>query len=202
MISYNSYCMNLILLEAPWKIVAIEWADSSLPRFCRGSAQIRSDFWVYFPVDSTGPAADSTRVRCGPKNLWQIRHKYAAEWWTFWSKKKPKKSASPPKESKSVGRGLFSILADCFGGPESSCLPWICCGCTRKIPPIIVGLKGPLKKSILNRHGGLLAEPSTLKKFAANYFGQSAVGPGPGGHESAANTSSPKAADLSFFFEK
>ena len=157
MISYNSYCMNLILLEAPWKIVAIEWADSSLPRFCRGSAQIRSDFWVYFPVDSTGPAADSTRVRCGPKNLWQIRHKYAAEWWTFWSKKKPKKSASPPKESKSVGRRLFSILADYFGGPESSCLPWICCGCTRKIPPIIVGLKSPLKKSILKKE--FAAEP-------------------------------------------
>ena len=107
MISYNSYCMNLILLEAPWKIVAIEWVDSSLPRFCHGSAQICSDFWVYFPADSTGPAADSTRVRCGPKNLWQIRHKYAAEWWTFWSKKSRK---SPPVHQKSPNQ----LAADFF----------------------------------------------------------------------------------------
>ena len=92
-------------------------------------------------------------------SLW-IRYKYAGEGWTFWSQKKAEKSASPPKESESVRRGLFfnfwrTILVDIspivrrefaadslriFGPLKKS---------TRKIPPIMVRLKSPLKKSIL-----------------------------------------------------
>ena len=55
---------------------AIKWADSSPPRFCRGSARIRADFrrtsggsaGCTFRADSSGPAADSAEVRRGPKN--------------------------------------------------------------------------------------------------------------------------------------
>ena len=41
-----------------------------------------------FPTDSSGPAEDSGEVRRGPKNPPGIHHKYAAEWWTCFSKNK------------------------------------------------------------------------------------------------------------------
>ena len=91
---------------------AIKWAYSSLLWICTDFWRI---LWVYFSWDSSRPAADSARVRCGPKNLRWIRRGSATslrQSCGLFGLKKPKKSASLPKESESVCCELFSILAD------------------------------------------------------------------------------------------
>ena len=109
-------------------LTAIKWADSSPLQTRRRSARNRADFqWTSggsagctFRADSSRPAADSTRVRCGPKNPPRIGCGSATSTQQsgglFGLEKKPKKSARPSKESGSVRRGLFrfwrTILVD------------------------------------------------------------------------------------------
>ena len=139
------------------------------PRRIRSDPRgLQADLWrirrVYFSRElqrtCCGLQKSPPRTQKSAADSRRIRHRYAAEQWTFWSRKKPKKSASPPNESESVRRGLFFRFwrtifsaADYFVRPGSAADSLRIFGplkkSAQKILPIMVRLKSPLKKSIL-----------------------------------------------------
>ena len=125
---------------------------------------LQADLWrirrVYFSRElqrtCCGLQKSPPRTQKSAANSRRICLWYTAEQWTFWSRKKPKKSASPPNESESVRRGLFFDFGGLFSPPRtilSAPDPLRIFGplkkSAQKILPIMVRLKSPLKKSIL-----------------------------------------------------
>ena len=131
------------------------------PRRIRSDPRgLQADLWrirrVYFSRElqrtCCGLQKSPPRTQKSAADSRRIRHRYAAEQWTFWSRKKPKKSASPPNESESVRRGLFFDFGGLF------CPPRIRCGfaadfwSAQKIHPKNSSNYGPLKKSAQKVH--------------------------------------------------
>ena len=149
---------------------AIKWADFSPPRTRGGSARIRADFrrtsggsaGCTFRANSSGPAADSKRVRRGLKNPRRIRGGSATgtrrSSGLFGLEKNRK---SPPVRQMSPNQSaadFFSILADYFFRRGLFCPPRIRCGfaadfrSAQKIRPKNSSNYGPLKKSAQKVH--------------------------------------------------
>ena len=131
------------------------------PRRIRSDPRgLQADLWrirrVYFSRElqrtCCGLQKSPPRTQKSAADSRRIRHRYAAEQWTFWSRKKPKKSASPPNESESVRRGLFFDFGGLFFPPRtilSAPDPLrIRCGFSvrSKNPPKNSSNYGPLKK--------------------------------------------------------
>ena len=98
------------------------------PRRIRSDPRgLQADLWrirrVYFSRElqrtCCGLQKSPPRTQKSAADSRRIRHRYAAEQWTFWSRKKPKKSASPPNESESVRRGLFFDFGGLFFPPRT-----------------------------------------------------------------------------------